>query len=60
MKWFGRTKKKQKGDALVPRGISTTIIPNEFIDGNKTPIWDNMNILLKNSKKELIYVNNQR
>ena len=55
-------KKKEvtKSNDLVPKGVARTIIPDEFIDGNRLPIWDNNHHLLRNSKKVIIYVGSRK
>jgi hypothetical protein len=53
-------KKKKTKSTIQTLGIMRTIIPDTFIDGNTNPIWDNNHILLKNSKKETIYVGSKK
>ncbi len=31
-----------------PRGLNRSLIPKEWIDGNKNPVWDRENPLFKN------------
>ena len=54
--WKRSKKRKEKVNDTLPTGISKSIIPSVFIDGNKNPIWDNNHKLLKNSKKETFEV----
>lgn len=53
---FAKKKQKQVKSDLIPRGIASTVIPDEFIDGNTNPIWDNNHPLLKNSVKSVLIV----
>lgn len=49
-------KKPKKVNDTLPKGIARTVIPSVFIDGNKTPVWDNNHKLLIKSKKETFNV----
>lgn len=49
---FFWTKKKNRRNDLIPKGVVSTVIPSVFIDGNKNPIWDNNHKLLIKSKKQ--------
>lgn len=51
MIWKRSKKRKERKNDLIPQGISTTVIPSVFIDGNKNPIWDNNYKLFHKSKK---------
>lgn len=48
--------KREKINDLIPKGVRTTCIPSTFIDGNKSPVWDNNHKLLQNSKKQTFNV----
>ena len=45
-----------KTNCVTPKGISYSIIPNIFIDGNKNPVWDNNHKLIQGKPKILINV----
>ena len=35
-----KKKKQVKGTATIPRGVAVSIIPQQWPDGNKNPVWD--------------------
>ncbi len=43
--------RSEKKNDLIPQGISHSIIPHTFIDGNRNPVWDNNHRLIQNKPK---------
>ena len=41
-------KKKKVSSGIKPTGISRSIIPQQWPDGNKAPVWDSNNPMFKN------------
>ena len=45
---FKKKKKTKDASGIKPRGISYSVIPQNWPDGNKNPVWDSKNPLHKN------------